>query len=180
MLADVFTTNPLSGEIDAVNEPLFNIGVSNAKLAILIFLNPLPSPINDDPEDAIIFPPVMNNPPLTLKLPDTNVRVPISNPLFSDITASTEPDCILSILRSSNASGGMLNNPLPSPSYLAAVIGTFTSNLVGSIIAKPEPELILDNSKFSIASGGMLNNPPPSPMNSDAVIEPLIATDDVN
>jgi hypothetical protein len=74
----------------------------------------------------------------------------------------------------------MLNNPLPSPSYLAAVIGTFTSNLVGSIIATPEPELILANSKFSIASGGMLNNPPPSPINKDAVSEPLIATDDVN
>ena len=60
------------------------------------------------------------------------------------------------------------------------MIGTFTSNLVGSIIATPDPELILANSKFSIASGGMLNNPPPSPMNNDAVIEPLIATDDVN
>ena len=48
------------------------------------------------------------------------------------------------------------------------------------MIATPEPELILNNSKFSIASGGMLNNPPPSPMNNDAVIEPLIATDDVN
>ena len=83
--------------------------------------------------------------------------------MFGDITASTEPDTILSNCKLSSASGGMLNNPLPSPSYLAAVIGTFTSNLFGSTIATPEPELILNNSKFWMASGGMLNNPPPSP-----------------
>jgi len=41
---DVLTTNPLSGEIDAVTLPLFNINVSNDKLAMLIFVNPLPSP----------------------------------------------------------------------------------------------------------------------------------------
>ena len=89
---DVFTTNPLSGEIDAVNEPLFNMNVSNDKLAILILVKPLPSPMNDEPDLAITFPPVINNPPLILKLPDTNVLVPISNPLFGEITASTEPD----------------------------------------------------------------------------------------
>ena len=139
------------------------MNVSNDKLAILIFRNPLPSPKNTEPEFATTFPPVTNNEPVTLRLPDTNVLVPICNPLFGDITASTEPDIILSICKSSNASGGILNNPLPSPSYLAAVIGTFTSNLVGSIIATPEPELILANSKFSIASGGILNKPPPSP-----------------
>ena len=55
---------------------------------------------------------------------------------------------ILSNFKSCNASGGILNNPLPSPSYLAAVIGTFTFNLVGSMIATPEPELIFGNSKF--------------------------------
>ena len=100
--------------------------------------------------------------------------------MFGEITASTDPDIILSNCKSSNASAGILNNPLPSPSYLAAVIGTFTSNLVGSIIATPEPELILANSKFSIASGGMLNNPPPSPINKDAVNEPVIDTEPVN
>jgi hypothetical protein len=42
--ADAFTTNPLSGEIDAVNEPLFNMNVSNDMFAKLIFVNPLPSP----------------------------------------------------------------------------------------------------------------------------------------
>ena len=88
----MFTTNPLLGEIDAVNEPLFNIEVSNAKLAILMLVIPLPSPINDEPDDIITLPPVTNNPPLTLKLPDTNVLVPISKPLFGEITASNEPD----------------------------------------------------------------------------------------
>ena len=60
------------------------------------------------------------------------------------------------------------------------MIGTFTSNLVGSMIATPEPELILNNSKFSIASGGILNNPPPSPMNIDDDIAPLTISEPVN
>ena len=42
--ADVLTLNPKSGDISANTDPDFNIAVSNAKLAILIFLNPLPSP----------------------------------------------------------------------------------------------------------------------------------------
>ena len=56
-----------------------------------------------------------------------------------------------------------MKRPEPSPSYLAAVIGTLTSNLVGSIIATPLPELILKSSRPSIDSGGILNNPLPSP-----------------
>ena len=57
-----------------------------------MLVNPLPSPKKVEPEVAIIFPPVTNNPPLTLKLPDTNVLVPISKPLFGEITAWNEPD----------------------------------------------------------------------------------------
>ena len=68
------------------------MNVSNDKLAILILVNPLPSPKKTEPDLAIIFPPLTNIEPVTLKLPDTNVLVPISNPLFGDITASTEPD----------------------------------------------------------------------------------------
>ena len=74
----------------------------------------------------------------------------------------------------------MLNNPLPSPSYRDAVIGTLTNNLSGSTFAKPEPELINTNSKSSSASNGILNNPPPSPTNNDADIEPLMSTEPVN
>ena len=73
------------GEIDAVTLPLFNKNVSNDKLAILILDNPLPSPIKVEPLAAITLPPVTNNPPLTLKLPDTNVLVPICNPKFGEI-----------------------------------------------------------------------------------------------
>ena len=43
-------TNPLLGEIDAVNEPDFNTAVSNAKFEILILYNPLPSPLNTEPD----------------------------------------------------------------------------------------------------------------------------------
>ena len=73
-----------------------------------------------------------------------------------------------------------MNNPLPSPSYRDAVIGTLTNNLSGSTSANPEPELIKDNSKSSSASNGILNKPPPSPMNRDDDIEPLISTELLN
>ena len=130
--ADALTTNPKFGESTVVNEPLCKSEVSNDKLAILMLVNPLPSPTNDEPDDTITLPPVTNNPPLILSEPDIFVLVPISNPLLGDITASTEPDIILSNLRSCNAFAGMLNNPLPSPSNLDAVIGTLTNNFSGS------------------------------------------------
>jgi len=99
-----------------VNEPLFNINVSNDKLAILILYNPLPSPTNVEPLPFnTIFPPVTNNPPLTDNDDDILVFVFTSNPLLGEITASTEPDLILSNCKSSNAFAGMLNNPPPSP-----------------------------------------------------------------
>ena len=87
---------------------------------------------------------------------------------------------ILSNLRSCNAFAGILNNPPPSPTNNAAVIGTFTSNLVGSTIALPEPDCILSYCKSSNAEAGILNNPPPSPSKRDADIEPLILTEPVN
>ena len=103
-----------------------------------------------------------------------------SKPLFGEIIALTEPELILSNCKSTSDSAGILNNPLPSPSYLDAVIGTFTSNLFGSIIATPLPELIFTNCKSSSASNGILNNPPPSPINKDADILPLMFTEPVN
>ncbi len=107
----------------------------------MIFLNPLPSPINEEPDAAITFPPLTNTEPLTVSEPE-NILTDVftSNPLFGDITPSTEPDITLSNLRSCNAFAGMLNNPPPSPINNAAVIGTFTSNFSGSTIALPEPD----------------------------------------
>ena len=66
MDADVFICNPKFGEISAVALPLSNKEVSNAKLAMLILLNPLPSPMNDEPLATVISLPVTNIPPLTL------------------------------------------------------------------------------------------------------------------
>jgi hypothetical protein len=87
ILADAFTTNPLSGEIDAVNEPLFNINVSNDIFAKLIFVKPLPSPINVEPLATITFPPLTNTEPLTVNEPENILTdVLTSNPLFGDIT----------------------------------------------------------------------------------------------
>ena len=49
-------------------EPLFNMNVSNDKLAILILYNPLPSPTNVEPDPCnTTLPPVTNKPPLTFK-----------------------------------------------------------------------------------------------------------------
>jgi len=100
-----------------VNEPLFNMNVSNDKLAILILYNPLPSPTNVEPLPLrIILPPVTNNPPLTDNDADTFTFVFTTSPRLGDITAVAEPDTILSNCKSSNASAGILNRPLPSPS----------------------------------------------------------------
>ena len=137
--ADVFTTNPLSGEIDAVNEPDFIIDVSNAKLAIVIFVNPLPSPINPEPLAAITLPPVTNKLPVILTPPTILAVVLTSNPLLGEITASTEPDLILSNCKSSNEVSGILNNPLPSPWNNDADTGTLTNKLF-EIIAVDEPD----------------------------------------
>ena len=70
-----------------MNEPLCKSEVSNDKLAMLMLVNPLPSPTNAEPDDNITFPPVTNKPPLTLSEPDIDVFVPTSNPLSGEITA---------------------------------------------------------------------------------------------
>ena len=67
MDADVFICNPKFGDISANAEPLSNSEVSNAKLAILILLKPLPSPMNVEPLAAITSLPVTNIPPLTCR-----------------------------------------------------------------------------------------------------------------
>ncbi len=126
--ADVFTTNPKSGDILAIAEPDCNKDVSNDKLAILILVNPLPSPTNPEPVAAIIFPPVTNIEPVTLKLPSILADVFTLNPLFGDIIASTEPEFILLNSKSSKDSAGILNNPLPSPLNNDADTGTLTNN----------------------------------------------------
>ena len=137
--ADVFTTNPLSGEIDAVNEPDFIIDVSNAKLAIVILVNPLPSPMNVLPDAATKFPPVTNIEPVTLKLPAILADVLTCNPLLGEISAWNEPELILLNCKSSNELSGILNNPLPSPTNRDADTGTLTNRLL-LIIAVDEPD----------------------------------------
>ena len=92
--ADVFTTNPKSGDILAIAEPDCNKDVSNDKLAILILVNPLPSPTNLLPLAILISEPVTLIPPVTYNEPDNNFTdVLTSIPLVSAyITASFEPD----------------------------------------------------------------------------------------
>ena len=176
-----FVTKPKLGEILASAEPEFSNSVSNDKFAMLMFVNPLPSPISILPLPTTKLLPVTVKLPLTLNDPVIFVGTFISNPRSSLISATAEPDSILSILRSSNASGGILNNPLPSPSYLEAVIGTFTLNICSVINANAEPVKIRSNSKSSIASGGILNNPLPSPLYTPSIdTDPDTFIDPVN
>ena len=67
---DILICNPKSGDICAIAEPDCRSEVSNAKFAMLMFVKPLPSPINVEPLTTTIFPPltivepVTNNPPV--------------------------------------------------------------------------------------------------------------------
>ena len=56
--------------------------------AKLIFVKPLPSPINVEPLSTITFPPLTNTEPLTVNEPE-NILTDVftSSPLFGDITA---------------------------------------------------------------------------------------------
>ena len=98
----------------------------------------------------------------------------VLNPSFGEITASVEPDLILSI--SPSASAGTLNNPLPSPLINAPEISpvafispvkdadTFTSNpFTSEIEAVAVPSNILFCASAVNASGGMLTSSEPSP-----------------
>ena len=81
-----------------------------------MFVSPLPSPLNVEPLPFnVISPPVTNKPPLTNKDDDIFTFVFTTKPKLGEITASTDPDLILSNCKSSNAFAGILNNPPPSP-----------------------------------------------------------------
>ena len=86
----MFTSNPSFGDIDAVALPLNIFVESIAKLASVILLRNLPSPIK-------------NEPLLTNTLPVTSIEPVNSEPLSADFTinpklgdtdAVTEPDLI--------------------------------------------------------------------------------------
>ena len=64
---DILICNPKFGDICAIAEPDCRSEVSNAKFAIVILVNPLPSPKYAEPLAATMLPPVTNNPPLTFK-----------------------------------------------------------------------------------------------------------------
>ena len=64
---NVLTSNPLSGEIDAVTEPddinvLNNASGDNAERGILF--NPAPLPEKNEPVATLMFPPLTNNEPV--------------------------------------------------------------------------------------------------------------------
>ena len=56
------TLNSPSGDTDAVIEPVEIRSVSNARFAIEIFVNPLPSPSNIPPPPTMILPDVLSEP----------------------------------------------------------------------------------------------------------------------
>ena len=115
--------------------------------------------------------------PLISNVPLISVSTLISNPKFGEITASAEPDLILSI--SPIESALIFVIPLPSPlitpptvkdsdTFNAPLIdvSTFTFNpLSGETTADAEPLIILEAASAERASVGISYKPTPLPVN---------------
>ena len=110
------TTNPLSGETDAVTEPDAILNASSLKALCGISNKPLPLPLkNEAVTDCAIT--LSDTNKLPLNVPPTFD----TNPSTSEIDAVAEP---LAILKASSdkAANGMLNNPLPSPLIIPSTL----------------------------------------------------------
>ena len=95
---DVFTTNPLSGETDAVAEPLAILNASSVRADCGISNKPAPLPLNIDADTG-----------------NSNVEnVFTTNPSFGEIDAVAEPLLIL-LISNANADSGISVNPAPLP-----------------------------------------------------------------
>ena len=147
--------NP-NGSTDAVTEPVNIFDESIAKLAISMFVIPLPSPV--------ITPPTFNDSEiLTEPLRDVNILpvIPVSNTLnspVSEIDAVYEPLSNLFNV-SAKLAISMLVKPLPSPSNIPPP-PTLT-----------EPEVVIEPVNCEPLLGAVTTKV--SPLATDAVAEPL-------
>ena len=178
-LSSLSTTNPLSGDTDAVILPLaikLEINTSSAKADFGISNNPLPLPLNIEAETfpAISTLPV-NSEPLIWDI--------TINPLSGDTEAVTEPLCILvaAVTSSASADNGISNNcaplPLKNPAVDLTDPNTFiepvkcepistlstTNPLLGDTDAVILPLAIL-NTSWDRADCGISNKPAPLPL----------------
>ena len=122
MVVNVFTTNPLFGEIDAVAEPLvilLEISASTVKAERGISDNPTPLPLKNPPPIGIVILPLTEILPLKVEPLTTEVT---NKPVSGATEAVTLP---LEIRNTSlaNADCGISNNPLPLPLNIDAETG---------------------------------------------------------
>ena len=179
-LSILSTTNPLSGNTDAVTLPLaikFDINTSSANAVLGMLNRSLPLPLNTLPLANLTSP--KNNDPLS-------VEVTI-NPLLGDTEAVTLPLIIRVDIKTSSANAdlGMSNNPTPLPLKKFPVwsvtlpdifiepvnwepdVGLSTLNPISSPTdAVTLPLAIKLDTSTSSANAvlGILNNPSPLPL----------------
>ena len=161
-LSSLSTTNPLSGETDAVILPLaikLEINTSSAKADLGISNKPLPLPLNIEAETfpAISTLPV-NSEPLVWDI--------TINPLSGDTEAVTLPLCILvaAITSSASADNGISNNCAPLP-------------LKNPLVDRTEPNMLIEPVKCEPNEKLSTLNPLSSP--TDAVTLPLEIRDEI-
>ena len=178
-LANVFTENPLSGEIDAVAEPLAILFILKESADSGISNNPAPLPEKvPEPVGITIF-------PLTNKLPLNIEPLAIEvtkNPLFGLTEAVTLPLAINVAVKA-----GILNNWEPSPIKKDAdtlpLTTTFPINLeplsievtTNPVLGETEAVTLPLDIKVAV-NAGILINWEPSPIKNDADTLPLTTT----
>ena len=192
-LAGTFTTNPSTGEIDAVAEPLAILLISNARADCGISNNPLPLPLKNEPV-VIWIPPLTNK--LPLKVEPLTIEV-TKNPLSGLTEAVTEPDLISDDTNASsvNAERGISFNPAPLPLKKPLPVEITIFPLTNKLPLNAEPIWIevttnplsgvTDAVTLPLAikvavNAGMLNNWEPSPIKNDADTLPLTTTFPIN
>ena len=102
------TTNPSSGEVDAVTEPLNIFDVSKSAIAAAGMLNNFsPEPLKAEPDCTLTSPKKVE--PLSTEV--------TTNPSSGDVDAVTEPDAINAESNASSVSAvlGISNNSAPLP-----------------------------------------------------------------
>ena len=133
IVVNVFTTNPLFGEIDAVAEPLaikFESNASSVKAERGISDNPNPLPLKNPPPIGIVILPLTEILPLKVE----PLAIEVTNKPVSGATEAVTLPLAIRNTSLANADCGISNNPLPLPLNIDADTvfvkndGTFTLN----------------------------------------------------
>ena len=192
-LANVVTTNPVSGAIDAVAEPLAILFILKESADSGISNNPIPLPENIPEPVGITTLPLTNRLPLMVEPLATDVT---KNPFCGDTDAVTLPEVINVDNKAScvNAERGISNNLAPLPLYdepLFISIPPLTKRLPLNV--EPLTSEVTKNPLFGdtdavtlplpikvAVRAGMLNNWEPSPIKNDEDTLPVTNTFPIN